>query len=319
MVWDKKYQNIVGKYFRRSDIRMKRREKKQNNEEQRTKKNQLERTRFFTQLIYSIVTNGYIQGFLQKTIFKGGTKKFCVPGMNCYSCPGAFGACPIGALQAVIVSIKYNASFYVGGMISLFGVIFGRFICGWLCAFGFIQDLLYRIPVPKLTLPKKVDSVLRYLKYVILVVFVLLLPSILTNEFGIAPPYFCEWICPVGTLEGGIPLVLLKESVRNTIGFIFYWKFAILIFIVVLSMFVYRPFCKYMCPLGTIYGIFNKVSIVRLHLNKDKCVDCSRCGAVCPMQVEPNKTPDSMECIRCGKCTGECPTDALYLGVCKKK
>lgn len=282
------------------------------------KKGISQKKRFLTQLISVMVTNGYVQGFLQKTIFKGGTKKFCVPGMNCYSCPGAFGACPIGSLQAVIGSIKYEASFYVGGIITLFGVIFGRFICGWLCVFGFIEDLLYRIPVPKLTIPKKIDSVLRYFKYVILVVFVLLLPSILTNEFGVAPPYFCEWICPVGTLEGGIPLVLLKESLRKTIGFIFYWKFAILIFIVLLSMFVYRPFCKYLCPLGAVYGIFNKISIVKLRLDKESCVDCKKCGTVCPMQVEPNKIPDSMECIRCGKCTGVCPTDALHLGVKKK-
>ena len=218
------------------------------------KNNPGQKKRLLTQIIFAIITNGYIQGFLQKTIFKGGTKKFCVPGMNCYSCPGAFGACPIGALQAVIVSVKYKASFYVGGLITLFGVIFGRFICGWLCAFGLIEDLLYRIPVPKLTIPKKVDSVMRYLKYAILVIFVLLLPSVLTNEFGIAAPYFCEWICPVGTLEGGIPLVLLKESLRNTIGFLFYWKFAILIITVLLSMVVYRPFCKYLCPSGTLMG-----------------------------------------------------------------
>ena len=293
--------------------------KNSQNVEETTKKNTGQRKRLLTQLLFAIVTNGYVQGFLQKTIFKGGTKKFCVPGMNCYSCPGAFGACPIGSLQAVIVSAKYKASFYVGGIITLFGVIFGRFICGWLCAFGLVEDLLYRIPVSKLTIPKKVDFVLRYLKYVVLIVFVLLLPSVLTNEFGISAPYFCEWICPVGTLEGGIPLVLLKESLRNTIGFLFYWKFSILLLIVLLSMVVYRPFCKYLCPLGAIYGIFNKISIVRLHFDKESCVGCSKCSSVCPMQVEPNKVPDSMECIRCGKCIGVCPTEAFHLGIGKVK
>lgn len=274
-----------------------------------------QKKRLLTQLIFAIATNGYIQGFLQKTIYKGETKRLCVPGMNCYSCPGALGSCPIGSLQAVISSTKYKVSFYVGGIITLFGVLFGRFICGWLCAFGLLQDLLYRIPVPKLQVPKKLDSVLRYLKYVILVVFVLLLPIVLTNEFGISAPYFCKWICPVGTLEGGIPLVLLKESLRNSIGFLFYWKFTILILIVLLSMFVYRPFCKYLCPLGAIYGIFNKISVTKLHLDKERCVNCKKCGAVCPMQVEPNKIPDSMECIRCGKCADVCPTQALCLKI----
>lgn len=292
--------------------------KNQKKTKETIKKDILQKRRLVSQFIFAILTNGYIQGFLQKTIFKGQTKKFCVPGMNCYSCPGAFGACPIGSLQAVIGSIKYKASFYVGGIIALFGVIFGRFICGWLCAFGMIEDLLYRIPVPKLTIPKKVDAVLRYLKYVILVVFVLLLPSLLTNEFGISAPYFCEWICPVGTLEGGIPLVLLKESLRSTIGFLFYWKFAILIALLLFSMFVYRPFCKYLCPLGGIYGLFNKVSILRLRLDKESCVGCNKCGSICPMQVEPNKIPDSKECIRCGKCTSVCPTDALHLSFGKK-
>ena len=269
--------------------------------------------RTLTQVLTAIAFNGYLQGFLQKSIFKGGTKKFCVPGMNCYSCPGAFGACPIGSLQAVIGSVKYQASFYIGGMIGLFGVIFGRFICGWLCAFGFVEDLLYKIPIPKINVPQKADHMLRYLKYVVLVLFVILLPTFWKNEFGIAPPYFCEWICPVGTLEGGIPLVLLKESLRNTIGFLFYWKFAILIIILLLSMVIYRPFCKYLCPLGAIYGIFNKISMVRLRVDEEKCVCCNKCSRICKMQVEPHKTPDSAECIKCGDCVRGCPAKALCM------
>lgn len=282
------------------------------------KKNKIETKRIITQIIVTIITNGYLQGFLQKTIFKGNSKKFCVPGMNCYSCPGAFGSCPIGSLQAVIGSIKYQTSFYVSGMITLFGVVFGRFICGWLCVFGFIEDLLYRIPLPKIEVPEKLDKGLRYLKYVVLVLFVIILPTFLKNEFGIAPPYFCQWICPVGTLEGGIPLVLFKESLRNTIGFIFYWKFIILIFIIGMSMVIYRPFCKYLCPLGAIYGIFNKISIVKLTLEQEKCITCHQCSKVCKMQVEPDKVPDSAECIRCGACVNVCPTKALHINFIKK-
>lgn len=275
--------------------------------------------RRFTQVAMLLATNSYFQGFVQKTIFRGKSKYVCVPGMNCYSCPGALGACPIGSLQAVIGSIKYKTSFYVGGLIALFGVIFGRFICGWLCVFGLIEDLLYKIPLPKLKIPEKVDNIFRWLKYVILLVFVLGLPSFLKNQFGIAPPYFCEWICPVGTLEGGIPLVLLKESLRNSIGFLFYWKFAILIFILILSMVTYRPFCKYLCPLGAIYGIFNKISIVGLQLNKETCVSCNKCKNVCPMQVNPCEKPDSSECIRCGVCAKACPKKSISLGIKNRK
>lgn len=274
--------------------------------------------RTITQIVAAIATNGHIQGFLQKSIFKGASKKFCVPGMNCYSCPGAFGACPIGSLQAVLGSVKYKASFYVGGMIGLLGVVFGRWICGWLCVFGFIEDLLYKVPLPKMNVPKKADRIMRYFKYVLLVLLVILFPIFLTDKFGMAPPYFCEWVCPVGTLEGGIPLVLLQKSLRKTIGFLFYWKFAILVLVIVSSMVIYRPFCKYLCPLGAIYGIFNKISLVRLRLDKDKCVSCNKCTRACHMQVEPCKVPDSAECIRCGACVKECPTEALHIKFMKK-
>lgn len=267
------------------------------------------------QVIMLLLTNGYVQGFFNKTIFRGGSKRFCVPGMNCYSCPGAFGACPIGSLQAVIGSLKYQISFYVGGFITLFGVVFGRFVCGWLCVFGLIEELFYKIPVPKIKIPDWLDRRLRYLKYVILGVFVIGLPSFLKNEFGIAPPYFCEWICPVGTLEGGIPLVLLKESLRRSIGFLFYWKFAILVCIIFLSVIIYRPFCKYICPLGAIYGIFNKISMVKLAVDENACLNCHKCEKVCPMQVKPEKKPDSAECIRCGTCTKACPKKALKISI----
>lgn len=275
----------------------------------------IKRARLITQIVNALIINGYFQGFINRTIFKGQTKKMCVPGMNCYSCPGALGSCPIGALQAVLGSAKYQASLYVSGIIAIFGIIFGRFICGWLCVFGWIQDLLYKIPVPKLLVPDKLDRVLRYLKYVILIVFVVALPLFAVDGLGQAPPYFCEWICPVGTLEGGIPLVLMEESLRATIGFLFYFKFVILAVIIVLSMFVYRPFCKYICPLGAIYGLFNKISIVRLRRDVDTCTNCGLCAKACDMRVDPVKVCDSTECIKCGKCVGVCPTKSLHLGV----
>lgn len=280
-----------------------------------SKSKKYKHARLITQIVNAVVTNGFFQGFVNRTIFKGDTKKMCVPGMNCYSCPGALGSCPIGALQAVIGSAKYQMSLYVSGIIAVFGIIFGRFICGWLCVFGLIQDLLYKIKVPKFTMPEKLDKVLRYLKYVILFVFVIALPMFAVNNQGIAPPYFCQWICPVGTLEGGIPLVLMQESLRSTIGFLFYFKFVILILIVALSMFVYRPFCKYICPLGAIYALFNKISIVRLRRDASSCTDCGLCAKVCDMGVNPVKNCDSTECIKCGKCVGECPTKALHIGV----
>jgi hypothetical protein len=188
------------------------------------------KSRHFVQVIAAAATNANMGGFFTGKIWQGNSKIMCVPGLNCYSCPGALGACPIGALQAVIGGNKHNFSFYIVGLLMLFGVVLGRFICGFLCLFGFIQDLLYKIPTHKFIIPKRIDRPLRWLKYVILLVAVIVLPILLTNKFGIAPPFFCQWICPAGTLEGGIPLVLKNESLRNMLGFLFNWKMGLLIF-----------------------------------------------------------------------------------------
>lgn len=251
-------------------------------------------------------------------IYTGPLKNMCVPGMNCYSCPAAIGACPIGAMQAVFGSRK-KFPFYILGFLALLGILLGRFVCGWLCLFGLVQELLYQIPVPKLTVPKKLDKTLRWMKYVFLVVFVILLPAFLKVNQGLSSvPYFCKLLCPVGTLEGGIPLAILDEGIRARMGWLFRWKFAILAGIVVLSMFVHRPFCKYICPLGAFYGLFQKISFLRLKVDADKCVGCGACTRQCKMNVDVVHNPNSAECIRCGECTKVCPTGALHFNLKKK-
>lgn len=267
--------------------------------------------RRLSQILTTIITNSSINGFIEKSIYKGPIKKVCVPGLNCYSCPGALGSCPIGAMQAVIGSMKYDISLYIAGFISLMGIIFGRFICGWLCPFGLFQDLLYKIPTRKIQVNKKMSNRLKYLKYVILIAFVIILPMFLVNEFGMSPPYFCEYICPVGTLEGGIPLVLLNKSLRETIGLLFAWKMFILVGIIVASIVIYRPFCRYICPLGAFYGLFNSISFYKLKIDKNKCISCNVCTRKCKMDIEVCRNPNSAECIRCGDCMKACPTKAI--------
>lgn len=263
------------------------------------------------QLVWAIVTNSFVFGFAQGKIYTGKLKNLCLPGLNCYSCPGAVASCPIGSLQAVIGSRNFKFSFYVVGFLVFVGAIFGRFVCGWLCPFGLVQDLLHKIPFPKKIKTFKGDKLLRKLKYIILVLFVIILPMCIVDVTGLGDPWFCKYICPAGTLEGGIPLVLLNEGMREIIGFLYAWKFFILALLAVLSVIIYRPFCKYLCPLGGIYSLFNRISVFKLRFDEEKCVSCKKCSKVCKMNVDPCKNPDSAECIRCGLCVDVCPTDAL--------
>ena len=266
---------------------------------------------------WGILSNAYIKGFLpgDPVIYQGKLKQVCVPGMNCYSCPGALGSCPIGSMQAIFDNRHRGIGAYVIGYLAIIGLFVGRFICAWLCLFGLIQELLYKIPTPKLTVPDKIDKPLRYLKYVMLFVMVFLLPFFYRTQYGTGEPFFCKYICPVGTLEGGIPLVLLNSMMRGALGWLFRWKFLLLILCIAASVFIYRPFCKYICPLGAFYGLFQKVSLIRMRVDKEKCVDCGICARTCKMNVDPHRTPNSNECIRCRECIHACPMNALSMNI----
>ena len=262
---------------------------------------------------FGLLSNAYAKGFLPggAALYNGPLKHFCVPGMNCYSCPGALGACPIGSLQAVLADRHRRFPFYVLGYLAAVGLFVGRFICGWLCLFGLLQELLYKIPVPKLISPGKADRAMRYLKYVVLAVLVIGLPLLYRSEYGAGEPFFCKYVCPVGTLEAGVPLVLLNRSLRSALGWLFRWKMLLLVLCIAACMFLYRPFCKYICPLGAFYALFRKISLIRIEVDAGRCTKCGACARVCRMQVDPHLQPDSGECIRCGECVRACPAQAL--------
>lgn len=267
--------------------------------------------RLWIQAAFTALTNGYVWGFVEGRIFTGPTKSLCVPGLNCYSCPGALGSCPIGSLQAVLGSRNYKFSFYIFGFLVLVGSVLGRFVCGWLCPFGLVQDLLYKIPFVRKWKNLPGHKVLVWMKYLILIIFVILLPLLVLDITGQGAPWFCQYICPSGTFMAGIPLLIGNEALRGAAGFLFAWKELILAVLLLLSLMIYRPFCKYLCPLGAVYGLFNPVSMYRYRLDTEQCTKCGKCQKACKMDIPVWKTPNSRECIRCGDCIQSCSFDAL--------
>ncbi len=257
--------------------------------------------RRIVQLITAVLYNCHISGFATGRIYKGATKGICVPGLNCYSCPGAVAACPIGSFQGALSKSAYKIPLYMLGTLILCGILFGRMVCGFLCPFGLIQELLHKIPGPKIK-KSRVTRALSYLKYVILAVFVVVIPMV--NLV----PGFCKYICPAGTLEAGIPLVLMDERLQGQIGWLFSWKVFILAVCVLSCTICYRAFCRFICPLGAIYSFFNPISFFGIAVDKEKCTGCNACISICGMDT---KKVGDHECIHCGACKGVCPEGAI--------
>ena len=261
--------------------------------------------RRLVQFLFTLLLNAH-WGFLKTGgIYQGPLKSVCSPGLNCYACPAALTACPIGALQHFMASVRAGISFgqyqfglYVIGFLGLIGSLVGRLPCGWLCPFGFLQDLLYKIPFLKLPIPR----FLHYLKYLILIIMVLVLPLFLLDTFGYGLTWFCKIICPAGTLEGALPMLALNPVLRSQIGTMFYIKLSVLIFFLLWMMVSSRPFCRTTCPLGAIYGLFNRFSLLQMTVNKEKCVKCETCYHDCPMGVRFYQSPNDSDCIRCFVC-----------------
>ena len=269
----------------------------------------LARSRCGIQFLATLLTNIHLPNFFKGKIYQGSGKTVCVPGLNCYSCPGAAGSCPIGALQAVVGSSKFRFSYYITGFLILLGVLLGRFICGFLCPFGWFQDLLHKIPGKKFS-TKKLRP-LRYIKYAVLLIMVLILPAVITNSAGMGNPFFCKYLCPQGVLEGAIPLALADSGIRSALGSLFAWKSVVLITVIVLSILFYRPFCKWICPLGAFYSLFNRVSLFQMQVDESKCISCGKCRYACKLDVDVTQSPNHPECIRCGACIHACPTQAV--------
>ncbi len=255
------------------------------------------------QLYAALLMNANVKGFATGKIYRGNTKAICTPGLNCYSCPGAVTACPMGALQNALAASGTRLPFYIFGIIILFGLILGRTICGWICPIGFGQELLYKIKSPKVK-KSKVTYVLSFFKYVILGLAIAV-PLIYE---GI--PFFCKYICPAGTLGGGVGLLLniANSDFFAMLGALFTWKFLLLILIMIGSIFIFRLFCRFLCPLGALYGFFCRLALIGIKLDKNACTECGLCIETCKMDI---RRVGDHECIQCGECIPVCPTQAI--------
>jgi ferredoxin-type protein NapH len=255
------------------------------------------------QIIASIITLGHAPAIWTGNIYQGSLKSACVPILNCWGCPLSLFSCPIGGLQHFLNLHLFP--FYIIGFFGVIGMIVGRMVCGWLCPFGLLQDILQKIKTIKLRLPYWMT----YIKYGVLIIVAGFI-AWFTME-----PWFCK-LCPAGIIEAGIPLVLADKTgdIRALVGWLFWTKIAILFLIVIFSILIKRFFCRVFCPIGAIYSLFNRFSLVHLRIDKEKCPTCGFCATICPMDINVYDNPNQKECIRCLECVKKCPSVAVSLG-----
>ena len=267
--------------------------------------------RRLVQLYAALLYNANLKGFIDGHIYAGELKAACVPGLNCYSCPGAIASCPLGALQNALNAAGHTAPWYVLGILALFGVVLGRTVCGWICPVGLIQELLHKIPTPKIR-KSRFTRGLSYLKYVLLAVFVIAVPLYYGVSTGVILPAFCKYICPAGTLEGAVGLLQnpVNSSSFSQLRALFTSKWVVMLAIGLACVFCYRGFCRFFCPLGAIYSFFNRFALTGVKVNPDRCNGCGQCVQTCPMDV---RHVGDHECISCGKCIGACAQGAIAL------
>ncbi len=237
------------------------------------------------------VQAGFLLAWLDPLLLRLHT--VCGPVFHCYSCPLATFACPIGVLANF--SALHMIPFAALGMLLVVGASFGSFVCGWACPFGFLQDLAARVPTPKFTLPAWTG----WFRYVVLVGLVLVVPYL----WGDAHPLFICRLCPAGAVEAALPYTAQTALAGGPVAWPSATKTAILVVFVVTIFFVWRPWCMVFCPLGAIYTVFNRVSVLFLGFNRRSCAGCQRCRSLCTGGQGPEQRVDGLQCVRCLDCT----------------
>ena len=270
----------------------------------------LQQIRALIQWLSLIFSNAYL-GFLStKQVYQGSLKSICVPVLNCHSCPSALFSCPIGTIQHFMTLRKFP--YLLTAYLALIGISVGSLACGWLCPFGLMQDLLYKVKSVKIRIAQKLSS----LRYLVLFFLVILFPLV-TQE-----TWFSK-LCPMGTFEAAIPWVLWNPTIpvygepavsTHSLGWLFIVK--LLIALAFLGFFIVakRPFCRLACPLGAIFGFFNRHSILQLKVDPHGCTDCQQCKVNCPVDINISDDPGSSACVRCFHCV-KCANVRIQIGV----
>jgi len=219
------------------------------------------------------------------------------PGLHCYACPLAVTVCPIGLIQNLVV--YGTVPFYWIGALVAYGLVAGRGFCGWFCPFGTLNDLL-AFRKGKV----RIGPWTSYGKYVVLA-FTLL------GAWLAADTVFCK-LCPAASIEASLPYLFLGVARVNAPFVIHMVTLAGTLLGMVL---VSRFWCRYLCPMGALLSLFNRVSLLRLRLDASRCTGCNACTGQCPMGIEPHTQHDNHNCIKCGECVDSCGFDALKLGM----
>jgi len=225
--------------------------------------------------------------------------------------PSIHALCPYGGLES-LYSVIFGGTFiqkiFLGTMTLLaitllLSIFFRRSFCGLICPFGALQEFFAllgrKIFHKRFIIPSRIDKPLRYLKYVVLLVTIIFAWQ--TAGLWVNP--YDPWAAYGHITEG-----LSSLTGEYLVGFI------LLIIVIIGSMLYDRFFCKYLCPMGAVYGILSKISPSKITRNKDKCVNCNLCSKNCPVNIDVAHLDKvtSAECLGCQSCVLSCPKkDAL--------